>query len=223
MITDFIARWALDETSGTSSPDASGNGHDATWTSAPSWVAAQIGNGASLGANKHATFTLNLANASFSIGAWIHPTIAADMCFFSLGDSQATDQAMHCRVNSSGGIRLGFWNDDLDSGLGAITDSVWTHVVLTFSTTTKKQEIWVNGTSIANQTILSNFSGNSNGWLGGFIATGGEQWNGILDEMRVYDRVLSGTEVTDLMNWTPTAPADLPYQPHYQRAPLLAQ
>lgn len=203
-ITDYIARWRFDETSGTAAADDTGT-YNATFNTAPTWAAGQIGNCAQLNAAKHATFTMNLSASSFSISAWINSIAGSEIIHFSLGSSSAGNKALHCRLQTDGNLVLGFFSDDLITTGGVITAGVWTHVVYTYNSVSKLQEIWVNAISKASRTAGADFTGDTSGWLAGWVAGSNEEWNGSIDETRVYDRVLSSTEITDVFNFTGTS------------------
>jgi len=76
-----------------------------------------------------------------------------------------------------------------------ITAGVWTHVVMTYNTTaggTTEFKLYLDGTQVASADYSTAMTANTDDLLIG------NMFDGVLDEMRIYDIELSGTEVSDL-------------------------
>jgi len=95
------------------------------------------------------------------------------------------------------------------------TDTQWTHIVLT-ATTTNLISVYVNGTPVNNingvpllnithgspPVIPNSSTNNANDfWFGGFpTGTAQRGYNGFIDELKCYNKVLTQTEITAIYN-----------------------
>jgi hypothetical protein len=75
----------------------------------------------------------------------------------------------------------------------------WNHVVGVMDAA-KHQAIYYNGSLAGSRTATGFFSGNYNWDIGDEVATGGMRFHGTIDEVRVYNRALSASEVLGLYN-----------------------
>ena len=72
---DLILHWRFDETSGTTSHDANGNGHDSTLIGGPKWVPAKIGRALELDGSDDAVElgTFDVVGPGITLAGWIRP------------------------------------------------------------------------------------------------------------------------------------------------------
>jgi hypothetical protein len=84
-------------------------------------------------------------------------------------------------------------------GTSALPLNVWTHVATTFDGTT--QRIFINGVQVASraQSGLVNTSGGQLR-IGGNTSFADEFFQGLVDEVRIYNRALTAAEITASMN-----------------------
>jgi len=152
------------------------------------------------GSNDYVSGTsINLSNSPLTISAWIKPkpNIATDRVYFSIGSVNAQNQAIHLRQNNDTALWFGMWNDDL-----AITGvpnmaNVWSHIVFSLNSS-KVQTAYFNGSPIGSRTASALFSGNSDWNIGRLVATSAENWNGQIDDVRIYNRALTAEEIKRL-------------------------
>jgi uncharacterized protein (TIGR02145 family) len=99
--------------------------------------------------------------------------------------------------------------------------SNWQHVV--FSFTQSSCSLYLNGELIANRTDMNAASMSTSNLYFGRAPWGGNQFNGVLDDIAIYNRALSAAEVTELYTAsatgtgngttsTTTSPPGIPYQ-----------
>ncbi|MBO2458109.1 LamG domain-containing protein [Actinomadura violacea] len=88
--------------------------------------------------------------------------------------------------------------------------NTWTHLVGMYDQTTKKLQIWVNGQPgtpspevPAAWNATGGFQIGHSKWLG----NPADQWPGMIDEVRAYDRIVSTQEITDLYQQAPVLKA----------------
>lgn len=89
------------------------------------------------------------------------------------------------------------------SGTVDVTGSVWTHVVVTFNASNGQITIYFDGSSQALNIDTTNARGINNNAEPFSIASsgsGGNSYNGLIDEVGIWSRVLTGTEVGELYN-----------------------
>ena len=207
-----VAHWKLDDGTGTTAIDSEG-GHHGTLTNGPVWVAGQLGDALYFdGSNDlvsvphHATFT----QVPMTVSAWFKldtlPTTRSE--HGTIIDKRHTDDpyaSWTLYVNEALGNKIrfqirdssetGYW---LDSAASAVTNT-WYHVVGTIDAS-HNAKLYVNGAlEPDDDNIGSLFSSNDEirigaGW------SGGNRLDGVVDDVRFYDRALSESEVADLYN-----------------------
>jgi len=200
----LVGYWSFNEGSGTTATDFSGNGNTGTLTNGPTWVDGKRGKGLSfdgsddyvaLGSNSIFTFGTN----DFTASGWIYIRSATGiMNIFNVGSASAGSYSLYWN-NGNSKIQSVRYGDTADSGLTTQTLSVgqWYHVVATRSSGAAK--VYINGVldsgaSYSMGSITANTGAIGNTWLS--ITTG----NGSIDEVRIYNRALSATEVGALYN-----------------------
>jgi hypothetical protein len=147
----------------------------------------------------HANVGSYVYNQQFQIGIYCSQSIGNDNIFF------ATDHDANCQTSS--GFLYAF-NNQLNAQPPAI--NTWYCVVMTFDSGQKK--IFVDGNLTAQQTIAPTHIDSCNGGLLKF----GVWWqndllhyNGLLDEVRFYKRVLNSQEIDSLCNLNSPGTAEL--------------
>jgi hypothetical protein len=210
--TGLVGWWKLDEASGTSASDSSGNGNTGTVTPNATgvWVAGKINNAANLnGTTQQVNLPYNAAQvlpaaSAFTVSAWVkpsnlgggfetildqNPTGGNDNYFLEINANQA-DCGFHGQpVNGFQIITM----------TGTLSNNNWYHLACVYDRTAHTLSIYVNGTlnnSMAETNNLDTNTGPS------YIGTGnGSQWfAGTIDDVRVYNRALSASEITQIYN-----------------------
>ncbi len=106
-------------------------------------------------------------------------------------------------LDASGRIGITVGDGAAAKSTSPVNDNNWHHVVLTRSSSTGNVEVYVDGVYnsyavSAKPSMINSFSG-----IGMIRDTGGshEYLSGTLDDVRVYNRVLSASDVTELYNY----------------------
>jgi len=213
LTTGLQAHWRMDETSGTTAADSSGNARNGA-VSGAAWTSGRFSNGLSFdGVDDIVSYTSPVA-PQVSFSAWVNTT----------GNGESTTPriiatpAYNVRIRrADGAIALeaerattaSEWRSELNSH----TDNTWHHVVVTYdSATGATPAIYIDGQP---QTVTLVVTGSgaqdpSNG--PGFIGNSGggsRTLLGRLDEVRMYNRVLTATEALALSFGPPTNTAPL--------------
>ena len=196
-----VAAYAFSEGNGMTIADVSGNGNAATLTTAASWTTGgRFGNGLLLGGVDQgvtvaASSSLNVVSG-LTVEAWIHPASIAgypkllwrdgeDGSPFNLGMAFGNGTLVFGIITTSGSFSV--------AGYSSIMADVWTHVAATYDGALLR--MFVNGV-LVNSAAASGLIVPSTRalWIG--RAPWGEEFAGGLDEVRLYDRALSGAEIT---------------------------
>lgn len=133
-----------------------------------------------------------MGNGHYTLSAWIKPNTTGSRSVMSWGNFGGGNQVNAFRLNGANQLMNYWWANDLLLTSGDLSGA-WHHVVASFDGTTRK--MFVDGLLIGNDapgaghnvTTANNFRiGSSNG---------GEFFDGLLDEVQVYNRALTGMEI----------------------------
>lgn len=223
------AHWTFDEGSGTSAADSSGNSNTGTLNGGVSWTSGRIGssaislNGTSGRVSVGNNTVLNMTSNNQTISAWIYPKMVG-----VAGASSTPDQAIFDRDDhgcgpsngysfrfNGGGYGTGALSQYGSSGggcaflqttqatQGTYTASQWQ--LLTVTNTNGTVKYYVNSTQYAadttNNYVSAHASSTQQGYIGG-SAINMHYFNGYIDDLRIYNRALSASEVSGLYNET---------------------
>ncbi|MBY0495129.1 MAG: carboxypeptidase regulatory-like domain-containing protein [Cyanobacteria bacterium] len=194
-----VARWPFDEGAGTTTADATGNGHPGTLENGAAWLSIGrfskaisfdgIDDGVQVA--DHDDFD---ASTGVSMTAWVAPqTFGAAQSVIYRGGAYALS------LETGGRVTAVMYPNGVATSLqttAPIPLNQWTHLAATYDQATLR--IYVNGIEAAS-TPVSGVLANADGdvWLGRAGVT--DSFNGKLDEVRIYDRALSNTEVAALV------------------------
>jgi len=197
---DLVGYWRFDEGSGTTAYDSSGNGNDGTLIGGAQWVEGQLGGAIQFnGSNANISAPhIPLDSRSFTITMWVNPVLYTDQqLVFSQGGGGGTNVNMHFRLNGNGSVRMGFYNNDLDTPAGLIKDNNWYHLTFWYDFENTNRRIYIDGVQAAEDSG-SPFLGTSGDTIIG--SWDGSQWfRGIIDDVRIYSRALTDTEILGVM------------------------
>lgn len=206
--------WKFGEGSGTTAADSSGGGNAGALTNSPTWTTGPSGNALSFnGSNTYVAGSTPAVhtNASLTVAAWVYlNSTAADgyavsqngshTAAFTLGFDSASSKFAFRMSNSDvvgATIKTQFSR--------VVSAGYWYHLLGVYDTTTSKIYLYVNGAAVGNSSKTVNWDATGplevgrgyldDAWAGNF--------NGKVEDVRVYDRALSGTEITNLADGSP--------------------
>ncbi len=138
---------------------------------------------------------LPIGNSSYTTAAWFNPSVLNSGGIIGWGSYGSSKQVNALRLRGAGFSHY-WWGDDVTPN-ASLTTGAWFHVAATYDGTTRR--IYLDGVQIAEQASSNNNSTASNFAIG---ATNNfsERFSGLLDEVVVYNRALSVTEVQNLQS-----------------------
>ncbi len=216
----LVGYWSFNEGSSTKAFDYSGNGNTGTLTNmaAPAtatsgWNNGKLGKALTFdGTNDYvvapSTGMQFGQTTPFSISAWIKTTSPGNMSIVSTWQANvASGYRLDVTSLAAGVIDFGLFsvsgtNNRTVYGTRAVNDGRWHHVVGTYSgnSNVTGMKLYVDGASDATNVYLNTDPGTITSpfvWTGSLDGTN-YMFNGSIDDVRVYNRELSASEVATL-------------------------
>ena len=193
--------------------DGSGAGHTGTLVNGPLWVASQATYGQAVsfdGVNDAVSVanpsTYNFGTADFTMALWVKRNVLGGGQRHLVSKCATTAWESGCKeLYFTGGNQLAFGSfNTSDAFAGTIADTNWHHVAVTFTDSTNTLRMYVDGVLITTVTRALEADGATHVVTLGNMH-GSNPFSGTLDELRIYNRALTLTEIqTD--RTTPIAP-----------------
>jgi hypothetical protein len=212
---NLVAWWKLDEDQGTTVVDWSGHKNDGTLINGPKWVtgyhdAALELDGSDDYVNFSNTSNLPAGNSARSMCGWAKTdTVAAGYRWIAAYGSPSTSQAMFIGMLDSDLVGGGYGGDDVfNNGFWEV--NIWHHICLTYDGTTAR--LYADGIEVAVEAKNWDLT-LSRTYIGRQVNDAAQFWDGMIDDVRIYDRVLTPEEIKQAMRgdttlaWDPI-PAD---------------
>jgi hypothetical protein len=207
---ELVAHWRFDEGSGTVAHDTSGNGNDGTFNGDPQWVPGYYGyalefDGAGDFLDCGEDASLQISDA-VTVSAWIK--VAVQGADHKVGGNQD---------GANGGYKMSVYNDKIEFEIRTFGNSavlnrsvaggtvlevdVWYHVVGVYSLADGYIRTYVNG-ELDRELLTTEALGVSPGAL--MIgcepfSSGQYNFNGVMDDIRVYNHALTEGEILGVM------------------------
>ena len=215
--TGLVGWWKLDEGSGTSAGDSSGQGNTGTLTNGPTWVAGKIEPYAVnlVDTSSHyitmgdpASGALDFGTNSFSFGAWFKGATVGGESFVAKRDlSQSTNAGYDVHTADLAGDIRGRINDGLGNNYtstwSGTNDGNWHHAMVVVDRSANTFKIYGDGVQRGSNISIAGLGSVSNA-VAFRIGSGSNDasfYSGQVDDVRVYNRALSATEIAQLYNY----------------------
>lgn len=198
VVPGLIAAYGFNEVSGNTTADLSGNGNTATISGATR-TAGRYGNGLSFdGVNDYVAGTdIDFPSGPFTLSTWYNTSVIKQS--YLMGKFTTTQNRIYIMISSTGaavaGLYDGTWRDVVDTNLTA--DGNWHHLALVASAT--QIELFIDGVSRATAPHNNTFPVNNALWNFGRRNNNSLYFNGVLDEIRMYNRALTQAEIQTVM------------------------
>jgi hypothetical protein len=192
---------------GTTSLDETTNANNGTLTNGPTWTTGYLGSGISFdGTNDYVSVpsstSLDMTNKA-TVSAWIYPTNFADYRTMMIRINGGGTQYYGMSLNASGALICQFTPGSLTSS-SLMTLNAWNHVACTYDGATIIA--YINGQSAGSSSASGNIGTPTT--LGiGYDPVNGRYFAGKMDDVRIYNRALSSTEVAQIKAPAPTPTA----------------
>jgi hypothetical protein len=197
--TSLVAAYSFNEGSGTTLTDRSGRGHTgtvsgATWSTQGRFGGALSFDGVNDWVTVADTAALDLTGA-LTLEAWVRPTALAAWRTILLKE-QTGGLVYALYVTETGSRANGYLRIGSELGLSApapLAANTWTHVALTYDGAAMR--LYVDGTQVATRSQTGAITASSGVLRIGGNAPWGEYFQGLIDEVRIYNRALTQAQI----------------------------
>jgi hypothetical protein len=227
----LVGYWTLDEGRGLSAADSSGNGNTGSLFNAPVWTSAGHFNGALSFAATNAAVVVpgggvlaDLSRTGVTVAAWIKPASAG-------GGGKGrilhkTNWMLYMGSASTVLFTADNWTTQFAqrTSTASITLNTWQHVAATWdgSQSGSAIHIYVNGVLADGASVDGAGTTVSDAaqalYLGNIPGSLTRGFDGTLDDVRVYNRVLTASEIQALLAGVPSTDTTPPTQPGSPKA-----
>lgn len=212
LTSGLLAYWKLDDASGTSAADATGNGHTGTLLNSAGWGTGKINGCLAINAGGTLNQSVDVAaiasgsfSGSASVSAWGNQSASNGWAkiFSWLDDDSTAATGISLYANDLNKMRA-FAQGKSAVDPNTITNSSWIHWVATYDGTTVT--LYRNGSSVAStgggssMTVPTHKMGIGNCGSNSLNYSTVEGFKGSVDEVGLWNRALSSGEVSQLYN-----------------------
>jgi hypothetical protein len=198
----LVGHWTFDESSGTVAADSSDSHNDGALTGDQVWVPGKIGNAFLFSGDDYFTISRPV-DSDLTFCTWIQTTstgyttehwvtmeiLDGELGFLNPDFGFGVDVNGHLAYGNGGAY------DATVNGTTAINDGAWHHVCATRNRASQDVYLYVDGVEdMSGQTDGTFFIGNDTVLIGG-AQDGGANFNGLIDDLRVYDYALSADDI----------------------------
>ena len=139
-----------------------------------------------------------LNNKSFTVCLWIRPELSGgeEQVVFSQNDTQGVNLSLHYRIYNNGTVRMGFYTNDMDAP-GAVEAGKWAHLCFWLDVEGTSRKIYIDGVEVKQDAGVNGieYKGAAGDTVIGMWTTRGQYFNGVIDEVQVWDRALTEEEI----------------------------
>jgi chitodextrinase len=222
--TGLLGYWPFNEDSGSVADDVSGNGNKGTITGA-TWVSGYIGSALNFNGTTNAVATGAIPlGATFTISAWVNASATRQTAFGRIAETEY-NTGLYLGVNAAGTSFKFIVNDSQGStgtcgasygcAEGGTVSSGWHLITGTYDGATAR--LYVDQSQVASDTFTPPESQSLPFHIGVSSEGSGSGWNGVIDEVRLYNLTLSAAQIDSIYDYTggpadttpPTVPGNL--------------
>ncbi len=206
---NLVGWWKLDEAAGTIVKDSSGNGIDGSFVGTPQWVTGVHGGALLFDGASAVSFgnpVQTVITGPLTIACWINPSNLGTTPSVP-GGSQ--DRAFLARDGAyalkATGPRLRFttpWVRDHDAGRISLKLREWQHVAVTFQPNTAGGCVFYLDAVESDRMDASRLNAGTGPVRIAVNQWAGQSYTGMIDDVRLYRRILTETEIREVMEDT---------------------
>lgn len=206
IMSNLALYWRLDEGTGSSAGDSSGNGVNGTLgasTAAPTWLtgaSCKFGNCLSFdGSNDVVTLSL-ATGTSYTIALWVYnDSTATGFNYTTLFSLSGAASGLFLMQTGGNANQLNMYYSGADHfSSGTVPTDTWAHIAVTVNA--GAVTFYINGSSSGTASSGPSFTATTVG----LHDTSQEAFKGRIDEFRVYSRALSSGDITELVTFRPS-------------------
>lgn len=205
--TGLIAAYAFEEGTGTTTADATGKAHTGTISGAAWSTAGKNGKALAFdGVNDWVTIA-DAADLDLTTGmtleAWVKPSSLSGWSTVVMKEGSTTALAYSLYANDGNpwpALTARFGSVDRSAvGTARLTLGVWTHLAATYDGAVMR--LYVNGVQVGTRAQTGNMNVSAHALrIGGNAVWGDEYFAGLIDDVRIYNRALTASEIQTDMN-----------------------
>jgi len=199
----LVGHWTFDgaDTTATQVLDKSGQNNTGTRTGGTSATVGKLGQAMKFNGSSNITFTSTLLNITgpVSVSAWVKVGAFSDYQMIvarGQGNAQSTQYELRIDPGGTADFLITNGSSAFNATKSVGEAGVWKHIIGVFDGTTLK--VYVNGIKGTDATLTGTQSTTTQGFEIGSRAGGSYKINGSIDDVRVYSRALSASEVRQL-------------------------
>ncbi len=212
IINGLVAKWGFDENAASTSTttyDMSGNNYNGTLTGGPTRASStcKMSNCLSFdGVDDYVSISnVQPFVTNFSVTTWVKPanlTNLEGIIFGSRnsGDTSYLSQSFCSIVQSNGkiSVRRCGWDNPINESVVTLTTNNWYHIVVTMDSSVTR--LYVNGMLDSSATPAGSYATVTGKHRLGVLHSANNGLAGIFDDVLIYNRALSASEVSNLYN-----------------------
>lgn len=194
---ELIGYWPMDEGSGDNIADSSGNGRNGTAQNT-NWVDGKFGKALEFNGED------SLVDIPYSeeitptegatLAAWVYPTDTTRSCV--IGQFEGYGMALFENLT----LKSVIWGDDWVSDV-TIPVEEWSHIAMTWDVANSHRMMFVNGELVDEKGDMAQIPNVQNNlgigvWIGWPAAWGDDFFMGIIDEVKLWNNVLTQDEIS---------------------------
>ncbi len=206
---ELVGWWKLDDGTGTTAVDSSGNGNDATVYGDPQWIDGRLDGALQFdGVDDYVELPIgsmigSLTNSTFLIWANFANTGGAWQRIWDFGSGEQVNMFLTPRIGTGGEMRFAItvtsWADEDQTTASATLASGWHHVALIIDIDNNVHRLYLDGELVAENTDAryspSTLGETTQNWLGRSQYAADGYFVGSLDDFQIYNHAMSATEI----------------------------
>ena len=209
--TGLVAAYSFSAGSGSVLADVSGNGNNgtitnATWTTSGKYGDALVFNGTNARVNINDSASLHLTTG-MTLEAWVNPsTVNSNWrdVIYKGNDNYWLEATSNSGSKPAAGATLG--SSDVDTlGTAALTTNTWAFLTETYNGSTLT--LYVNGTQVSSLAHTGNIATSTNPLQIGGDSIYGQYFQGMIDNVRIYNTALTQAQIQTDMTTAVTSAA----------------
>ena len=197
--SSLVGWWKLDESSGLVAADSSGNENDGTLTNmaGDEWTTGRVEGGLEFDGDNDAINGIgDCPTGNFTLACWAKETNGGE----DWKTIYSAEEEIWLGVDSDASPTVWFWIGDrggVETEAGTWTLDTWHHIAGTWDGTTV--HLYIDGVDTGNASGTPENPLATAGVIGAWsLDVSDDNWFGLLDDVRIYNRALSAEEITQL-------------------------